>query len=504
MINTTRIFGLSGSGMDIDQMVKDLMKVQRIRQDRIKQNKTIADWQREGYREMNNLLRSLRDSTFTMKLQGAFLANKATSSNEDIIKVSAGATAVAGNNSVLVTQLAGNARLNSGEPIIFDGTKATLKDQLGLDTSSGSLVQFRVNGSEMITVDLAADTMKSLISKINNARMAGGASAAISAFFDQAVRHVFISSTTTGSSARIEFSDMDDPAGLFAALKLDVANPVYGVNARFKLNGVSLEQQSNQFTIAGMNFTLSGVQQETDPPVSINITKDTEAVFKTIKSFVELYNTTIEKLNQKLGEEKHRDYLPLTDEQREKLTEDQQKRWEEKARSGLLRNDTLLSGVVSKLRLSITSTVDGLDASLNTLAAIGIRTGGYYERGKLYIDEQKLREAISSNLEAVMDLFAKSSEVAGEKGLAVRLYDDLTGGIKQLINRAGSQNSFSLLDNSVMGKRISEYDKQIAAWDTRLQKFEEKYYRQFAAMEKALSRMNQQSFWLYQQFNSSR
>ncbi|UTW68569.1 hypothetical protein KHA80_13330 [Anaerobacillus sp. HL2] len=47
----------------------------------------------------------------------------------------------------------------------------------------------------------------------------------------------------------------------------------------------------------------------------------------------------LEKVNGKLTEERYREYQPLTDEQKEAMSEKDVERWEERAMSGLLRGD---------------------------------------------------------------------------------------------------------------------------------------------------------------------
>ncbi len=487
MSSINRIFGLSGSGLDVDQIVSDLMKVQRMKQDKIKQNKQIAEWQRSDYRDLNNSLRALRDTTFNMKLQGTYLTKQASSSNEGIVKVTASSSAVTGSNTLQVLQLASNARLNSTSEVTFDSTKTTLKDQLGL---AAGTVTFTINGSESITIDTSVDSIDTLVSKINGAKMPDGTGAGVSVSFDKTLKRMFISSTATGSEAQVSFAG-DTGADLFAKLNLDTSEAQYGTDAKIVLNGMSLTEASNQFTIAGITYTLTGTSDT--ETVNINLTSDTDAIYDAITSFVDLYNTTIDKLNTKLSEERDKDYLPLTDDEREELSEKQQEKWEEIAKTGLLRNDSILSGVVRSMRYTLSSFVSGVNADYNCLADIGITTELYYEKGKLKINDEELKKAIETNPQAVMDLFTKTSDVTGEKGLAVRLYDDLTNGINQIIDKAGSDSSYSLVDNSVLGKKVTDYSKQIAAWDDRLEVIEDRYYKQYAALETALSQLSQQS-----------
>jgi flagellar hook-associated protein 2 len=79
-----RIGGLA-SGMDIDTIVSDLMKAERMPLDKLTKNKQVIEWQRDAYREMNTLLLNFRNQTFDMKLSSNFGARAVTSSNESKI-----------------------------------------------------------------------------------------------------------------------------------------------------------------------------------------------------------------------------------------------------------------------------------------------------------------------------------------------------------------------------------------------------------------------------------
>jgi flagellar hook-associated protein 2 len=450
-----------------------------------------------------------------MRLQSAYLTKKAVSSNEGIVKVSSSGSAVVGTQDIKVTALASNARLNSSETVTFDSSKTNLYEQLGL--SASGQVTFKINGSQEISIDTGTDNIDALVSKINNAKKtvtvngtSTEVSAGVTASYDKTLNRMFISSTASGAAATIDFDDVSGSSELFNKLKLDgnhdagITDPfaaVNGTDAAFELNGTLLSESSNQFTIAGVSYTLTGTSSS--ETVHVGITSDTDAVYESIKTFVDLYNTTIDKINSKISEERDTDYLPLTDEEREGLTDDQETKWEEKAKTGLLRNDSLLNGIVGNMRSTLSSFVTSTGSSYNSLASIGITTGDYTEKGKLYIDEDKLKEALNANPDAVMDLFSKSSDVSNEKGLAVRLYDNLNAGIKQLSDKAGSESTYTTVDSSVLGKKITEYDEQISEWETRLQDIEDRYYKQFTAMETALNKLNQQSSYLTQMLSSS-
>ena len=188
----------------------------------------------------------------------------------------------------------------------------------------------------------------------------------------------------------------------------------------------------------------------------------------------------------------------LTDEQKKELEEDDIKKWEEKAKSGLLRGDALLFSVNQQLRSGTMAWVEGLPQDLNNLSAIGITTQDYMEGGKLHIDEDKLRAALTNDLEGVMNLFTRSSEVESQRGIAARAYEAVNQGMKSITLRAGYGDA--AYDQSFLSEEIRRMNQRIDTMEARLVRTEERYYRQFTVMEQALQRMNMQSMWLVQQF----
>jgi flagellar hook-associated protein 2 len=198
------------------------------------------------------------------------------------------------------------------------------------------------------------------------------------------------------------------------------------------------------------------------------------------------------------------DYPPLTDEQKDAMSEKDIEKWEEMARSGLLRNDPLLQSVVFKMRTTMSATVPGLTGGqgYDRLAEIGITTGSYYEKGKLYIDETKLKDALQKDPEGVMQLFTKSADVYADKGIAMRLYDDVNNAITLISAKAGSESTYTTVDNSTIGVRLAQIDEDIVTMEDRLVGIEDRYWRQFTAMEQAIQQMNATSMWLAQQFSA--
>lgn len=528
-MNNLRISGLA-SGMDIDKMVQDLMQANRMKVDKIKQQRQQVEWQRSDYQTVNNSLRTLRDAVFNMKLQGPFLAKKAASSNDVAISASAGTTAAQGSYNVTVNQLAQGltrgSQVQLADELNSDGTTKTLVTQF--PTLPAGNITFTLVGklgadgvtrnSQSFTIDTTTATINTLVSNINQYSDYLG----ITASYDPANNRFFLTTNGTGSQYGIGVSAdsnslLSSATGIPADSKLQLsiqtgAAPVTGQNALFTFGDASnMTSSTNTVTVNGITLTL---KQGGGATGTITVSRDTDAVYNSIKSFIDQYNTTIDLLKKELSEERFADYLPLTDEQRGQLSDKQQEQWEEKAKSGMLHHDSYLTGLVGKMRSAMNSVVsgmtpaavDGKNATHSSLASIGIVTGEYYEGGKIYLKNNgdDLKKAIDADPDGVMKLFTNSSTVGEEKGIAVRLYDEVDKGINDIIDKAGADSTTNLRDNSVMGKKLYNLDKQVDEWEKRLTQIEDRYYSQFTAMEKAISQMNAQSSWLAQQFSTGK
>lgn len=507
-----RVGGLA-SGLDIDQIVSDLMKAQRLRLDKIKQDKQIWQWKQEDYRSINSILLSLRNEVFNLRLQGTFLVKKATSSNESVVTATASGSAPVGTYQVKVESLATVASNVSTSKVSPENNKIDPAKPLSQYWGDLSNFEFTINGVKF-SFDATKDSLNTVIAKVNGTKEAG-----VVMFYDSAADYVVLATTATGSTATIQISDI---RGDFLTNKLHLDSSVkIGQDASFEINGLRLTSHTNSYTVNGVTLNFIGVTPGgfSGTATAVTVSTDVDAIVNTIKNFVNKYNEVIATINGKLTEARYPDYRPLTEVEIEegKLTDKQIDEWQAKARSGLLKNDPLLRNVLDSMRQVLASVVDGLSdtatvtvsgqtktVTVNSLSAIGITTGLYTENGKLYLDENRLREVLSSNPDAVMKLFTRIKDESGndlpaaQRGIAVRLYDAINAGISRITSQAGRAGA--LVDNSYIGRLLRDYDRRISDYERRLQEIEDRYWRQFAALETAISRMNMQSAWLALQF----
>lgn len=146
------------------------------------------------------------------------------------------------------------------------------------------------------------------------------------------------------------------------------------------------------------------------------------------------------------------------------------------------------------MRLSLYEKVGGVTGSFSQLSEIGIATGANYrDKGKLLIDEDKLRAAIENDSNSVMELFT-----ANGTGIARKLRESATATVQSIEARAG--NTSRTAQQFTIGRELMNVDKRISDFEKRMQTVEARYWRQFTAMEKAIGQSNQQSMQLMSQF----
>jgi flagellar hook-associated protein 2 len=620
-----RTYGLSGSGMDVDQMVKDLMKARRARYDKVWQQKTQLEWKKQDYNSIYTLTESIRNTTlYDFKKQTNLSPKVVASTNDAVVSATANGQAVNIEHSITVSQMADGVKLTSSGNITPAGNyKGSLTEQFGI--AAGTELDFTLNGKNIKFQVTDTTTLNDVVTSINQS------GAGVKASYDATLDRFFLYSEKTGSAAAVNFTGTSS-AGmdfLFDTLKLgnfssglssvgmvsdkissddvntatvadafgvsgpltftvskdgvptsvtldpadtlndfmdqlnttlgagtasydaasqritikaadinhaysidgaDSASQAFlkdtlgfvqqvqnGHDAKFNIDGVDLTQSANTFTISGVTYTLKSVSL-TNPdtskliPTTISVKPDIEKTIDAVQSFVDTYNAFITTINNELNEDRYRDFAPLTDEQKADMKDSEITAWESKAKSGSLRRDPILTSMLSNLRLSIVNPVKGLTGKYTSASSIGIETGKYVDDngnitseanngGKLYVDEDVLRTALEEDPDAVFKIFGTSGDTAETRGVANRLYDQMYNSLGQLRTEAGYPNTVDTSSNAA--KRLTDYSEQLTAMDRQLQMIQDRYYKQFDAMEAAISKLNQQSSWLSQQLGGN-
>ncbi|MEB4783632.1 flagellar filament capping protein FliD [Paenibacillus jamilae] len=491
---TMRISGLA-SGMDIDSMVKKLMTTESIPLNKLNQQKQLTEWKRDGYRQVSTKLVTFNEKLTNFSLSSAIDSKKATVTGaSNVLTATATGASVNSVLNIKVTNLASasNVVSSGGTVVATPGTTKLSDIYAGTETSINV-------GADTINFT-ADDTIDSLISKINGSTKAG-----VTAVYDSSSGKISLTNKETGNKDITLGGEL-----LEQSFGLKTANVVKGVNAIVEINGLTTEQTSNRFTVNGVEISLNGTTP-TGQSTQIEVSQDVDAMINTIKSFVEAYNDTLSTLNQKTSEERYRKYLPLTSDQRKDMKEDEITLWESKAKSGMLKNDSIVDKTLSDMRSAIITDVPLPNGEKINLTQIGITTGSYSEKGKLYVDEKKLRAALETTPENVTALFGQtdnssSTNYTSSDGIFSRLKKTNQGALQSLADKAGTSKVSSDLTaafqpKSQIGDQLSDYDKRIDALQDRLTMIETRYYQQFTAMETAMNKYNSTSSSLSSMFS---
>lgn len=506
--NLTRITGMY-SGFDTDQLVKDLIKAESLKVDKVKQDKIYAEWQQEAYRDIINDIRAFKDDYFSttkpeanFRSTSSFIGYETNMKNEAdswYVDVEVGSASVTGNYTITDITLAEKATIEGSNPSLISKDKlneklSTLFPNLNNDDgTNGDVLSFKINnnGTEYtFDIDEENETLNDVISKVNSSE------ADVKMYYDEIKNKIIIESEDIGSSANISISD--STGSLMSELSLHNASDT-GADSQVTIKDESgttktVSSSTNSVTVNGITLDLK--QNLTSGSIDFSVETSSDKIINNIKGFVEKYNNMIKNIDDKLKEKKNYDYYPLTDEQKEGLSDEEVKKWEEKAKSGILKGDNNLSSLLTNLRNALYNEVDGMH-----IFDIGITTSSDRTKpGQLIVDEDKLKKAIEEDPQKVANLFAKE-----DTGLANKMYDvieqnittrtDTYGNKGFLLEKAGMEGDRTDKDNYLSDK-IDDYDDMIREMLDDLTAKENYYYSMFAKMEQSLAQMQSQSSWL--------
>lgn len=344
------------------------------------------------------------------------------------------------------------------------------------------------------------DTIDSIVAKIN------GSGTGVTAIFNNGQLSISANNTgvrNDGKEAQVSLlSTVKDENGaaipnnsgalnLFS--KLGVTGPEIdgeytlakgGKDASAVINGVSYTQKSNTLNITGYSITLN---KDVTAPINISSTNDNVAAVDKVKEFVTTYNDLVESLNKQVNEKKNPTYAPLTDAQKSEMTKDEIEKWDKMAKAGIIKSDSTIRNVLAKMRETLFTGV-GSDKLYN----IGITTSKTWsDGGKLEIDETKLNAALEKDPNILTRIFTGDS-ATGTEGVVAKMRTAAKDAITSIEKVAGKASS-TTDDGFTLGKNIKDIKTKIEDWTTRLKAIEERYWKQFSAMETAINKANSQS-----------
>lgn len=298
-----------------------------------------------------------------------------------------------------------------------------------------------------------------------------------------------IKSDETGKDTSLNLKDIS--GGLITKMFGSNELSATGTDAELEIDGEAVNYSSNDITYNGVNLTL---REPTNGEVTIDTSVDTDKALDAIVSFVEDYNALIEDLNKRIhAEAEYKEYAPLTDAQEDEMTDKEIEKWTEKSKTGLLSKDSDISKFLQEMRAVLYSKVEGVPM----LSDIGIESSKEWkDYGKLTIDKDKLTETLENDMQSVASVFTGKNGVASRlEGACKRAANTSSGSPGSLVTLAGVKGKATEKENTITD-RIDTIKEKIEKLKEQYETKKERYWKQFNAMETALSSMNSTATWL--------
>lgn len=264
------------------------------------------------------------------------------------------------------------------------------------------------------------------------------------------------------------------------------ATRVNGQDAEILLNNAKFTASSNTFKVNGLTIE---ALEETQGEISITTNTDTDAVYNKIKDFIKQYNELINEMTSLYNASSAKGYEPLTSEEKDAMTDTEIEEWEKKIKESLLRRDDTLDGVMNAMTNAMAKSFS-INGKNYSLGSFGISTMGYLnssenQQNAYHIDgdpddentsgkKDKLRAAMEDDPDTLVEFM---------KQLTDGLYSSLDAKMKS----TSLSSAYKVYNDKQMEKDYKEYTSTISKWEEKVSDMEDRYYKQFAAMEKALA-----------------
>jgi len=472
------------SGLQTDTLIAKLMSIEKIPYNNLQVKKTNIDNNKSVFNNINLKLKTLRDAATNLSDLDSFKVNGATSSDPSKVAVTAGDNAISGNYSIEVLQLAkphvitmGSFAVGTKEnpevfnAALFEGTEINV---------NGKIIKISSNGGtddtdQSITLDLTGKTVEDALSEIakaiNNGQDAGVQASIIQT--ESGKKSLVLTAKKSGEEHEIKTDVTGAGASHFA---IDNGMGQAAQNAKFKVNGVTINSSSNTITdaVPGMTFQLLAEKST----VNVEVKQDVDKIASKIDAFVKAYNEVID----------------LIKENTKKITNEKDSDGNYKNFKTNLQGDSLLRDLQNELYGIVSSVgANGNSDGFKILSQIGLEvdkgvTSAALMTGKLSFDKELFKEKIAKDPAAVEELFR------GDNGLGSVAKDRLKDWT--------SANGLMQMKMDGYQSQIDFITDQMESMNQRLILKEDALNKKFTAMEVSLSKLQSQQSWMTTQLNS--
>lgn len=492
-VNSVRIPGLA-TGLDTDQLVKDMLTGEQNRIDKVYQNQQIVKWQQETYRDITKNVKGFYDKYFSVTSKDYILGSKSfntitvNSSNNNVITATGSSSASNINYKFDVKKLATSTSMSTSKA----SNGATIKkdsslSELGLvDEVSFKISTGEGKESKVITIN-KDDKISDLINKINESFPGE-----VKASFSDMTGNLIISSNTTGDNSTLKIVDVAKDVdgnyvdkGTESSLSFLNMTTTKGENSKVTVmdsNGnpiKELNESKNTFNIDGITYNLNGIGQ-----ASLTSTQDVTPVVEKLEIFINDYNKIMDEVYDLVTQKKSNGYPPLTETQKKEMTEEEIKNWEKKSKEGMLRNDNELRAFMDDMKSAMLGPFESLGKSLSEIGITSV--DDYNEQGQIKLDIDKFTKVLQEN----GDLAEKLTNGVFDK-VKTTMYKYVGSSTSIFAKKAGIEKTSTDINN-LYSEQIRKQEEQIKKLTTKMKTKEQQLYSKFARLEATMSKLNSQ------------
>lgn len=268
---------------------------------------------------------------------------------------------------------------------------------------------------------------------------------------------------------------------------------IHGQDAKIKLNGADFTSKSNSFSINGL--TIDALATTDDGEVlTVTTTTDNQGIYDKIKDFLSDYNDLINSMTKSYNAENASDYEPLTDDEKESMSDTEIEKWEAKGKGAILRRDSTLSTLMSVMTsaMSKSYTINGKTYALSSfgIKTLGIMNAEKNEQNAYHIDGDADDEDTSSSTDKLMAAIIEDPD--GVTEFFKKISNDLYSNLGEQMTATTLRSYGSFYNDKQLDSEYRSYTTKISEWDQKVQDIEDSYYKKFAAMESALASLQSQ------------
>lgn len=530
-----RITGLN-SGLDTEAIISELVSAYRTKEEKYQKAQTKLSWKQDAWKDLNIKVRSLYDNISNLRFTSAWTMKKTTVSDSTKATVTAAGSCVNGTQTLKIKQLAKGTYITGGEISNTSAgtapTSATKLSELGYTGSGGDIQVKDSSGNVVKTVSVTGNTtIKDLVSALNGA---GDTKAS----FDATNKRIFMTSNKTGEQNAFSLDGDADILKTVGLSKEGGASIVDAQDSEIELNGAKFTSANNTYTVNGL--TIDCLAETGNSEISITTSVDTQSMYDQVKSFLSQYNSLMKEMYSLYNADSAKGYEPLTDSEKDQMTDTEVEKWEEKIKAALLRRDDTLDGIMSTMKNAMSTSYyiyngnavtydsdkqyykcngnaiknsDGsyvtsasqlkLWASANgakkySLSSFGIKTEAYATmtansfQDAYHIDGDADDSVSKNNSDVLLNMLSSDPDTVSSfmKQLTSGLYSAIDTKMKSV---KGLSSSYTIYNDIEMAREYSDYTDTISKWEDKLTDLEDFYYKKFAAMESALASLQSQS-----------